>query len=54
MLQQLTSALATLKASKPEDRSEYDRRWAVTITDLEKVISYFHTYVILPKGMVQR
>lgn len=45
VIQALASALKTLRASKPEDRTERDRRYAVTITDLEKVIAYFMTYV---------
>ena len=34
-----------LKNAKPEDRSELARRYAVTITELEKVYSYFRVYV---------
>lgn len=39
-------ALKTLKAAKPEDRTQTDRRYAATITDLEKVMAYFVTYVV--------
>jgi hypothetical protein len=38
--------LNRLKASKPDDRSEEDRCWAVTITELEKVIAYYEFWVI--------
>jgi len=41
----LKSALAILRLAKPEDRSELDRRFAVTITELEKVFAYFNTYI---------
>jgi hypothetical protein len=34
-----------LRAVKPEDRSGLDRRYAVTITELEKVFAYFYTYI---------
>lgn len=44
-------ALKTLKAAKPEDRSQTDRRYAVTITDLEKVMAYFVTYVVASISM---
>jgi hypothetical protein len=39
------SLLNRLKTSKPDDRSEEDRCWAVTITDLEKVIAYYEYWV---------
>lgn len=48
VVKSLAFALKTIRASKPEDRSEYDRRYAVTITDLEKVIAYFVSYVASP------
>lgn len=44
-------ALKTLKAAKPEDHTQTDRRFAVTITDLEKVMAYFATYVIASISM---
>lgn len=34
-----------LKAAKPDDRSERARRYAVTITEYEKVLSYFNTFI---------
>lgn len=42
------SMLATyrgLKAAKPDDRSERALRYAVTITEYEKALSYFNTFV---------
>lgn len=42
----LLKAYRTLKESKPEDRSEKARRYAVTITEYEKVLSYFNTMVV--------
>jgi hypothetical protein len=44
-LRQLEQALETLRDLKPEGRSEKGRRYAVTITELEKVIAYFKVYV---------
>jgi len=33
--------LGALKDAKPEDRNELSRRFAVTITELEKAYAYF-------------
>lgn len=41
----LEYALEALKAHKPNDRSEKDRHWAITITEMEKVIAFFRTWV---------
>lgn len=35
-----------LKESKPTERNEVARRYAVTMTELEKVIGYFQTFVL--------
>lgn len=45
-LDDLIDTYRLLKARKPNDRSERDRRWAVTITEYEKVVAYFKTFVI--------
>jgi hypothetical protein len=42
----LRSALRVLRANKPSERTEKARRYAVTITEMEKVNGYFNTYVI--------
>lgn len=42
----LVLALDKLKDSKPNDRSELDRHFAIAITDMEKVRAYFNTYVV--------
>lgn len=42
----LEKALRDLRDGKPNDKSEKDRRYAVTITEMEKVLSYFDFYVI--------
>lgn len=42
----LEEALEALRAAKPEERSEEARRVQVTITELEKVIGYFVTFVV--------
>lgn len=42
----LKKALTELRTHKPEERSEKARQYAVTITELEKVIGYFKMFVI--------
>ena len=42
----LESSLRMLKRNRPNDRSEIDRRYAILITDFEKVMAYFKTYII--------
>lgn len=49
-LNSLETSLKILRQSKPDDRSELARRYAVTITELEKVYAYFDTYVIRGDG----
>ena len=41
----LQNALAVLREQKPNDKSEIDRRYAVTITEMEKVIAYYTTFI---------
>lgn len=38
--------LADLKSNKPNDQSQKDRQYAITITELEKVFAYYFTYVV--------
>lgn len=45
-IKSLRDTLAILKKHKPDDRSELDRRYAVTITELEKTLAYFYTFVV--------
>jgi len=42
----LKDTLLKLREVKPEDYSERDRRYAITITEMEKVFAYFKTWVI--------
>jgi hypothetical protein len=49
--EKLLDALEALKKEKPEERSEEARRYAVAITELEKVIAYYWTF-IEQKGMI--
>lgn len=42
----LLHALETLRESKPEERSEKARRYAVTITELEKVYAYYVIFIM--------
>ena len=34
------------KSFKPNDRSEKDRAYAVTITEMEKLLAYFYLFVM--------
>jgi hypothetical protein len=45
MLEDLRRTLARLQGLKPLERSERARHWAVAITEMEKVIGYFKTFV---------
>lgn len=38
--------LRKLRDAKPEERNELARRYAVTITEMEKVLAYFWSYVM--------
>lgn len=44
VLEALKLTYEAVKAAKPNDRSDKDRAYAVTITELEKVIAYFQVY----------
>lgn len=45
VIEKLQDALNALRKAKPDDRSEVARRYAVTITEMEKVIAYYSTYI---------
>lgn len=42
----LKDALDSLREEKPDERGELARRYAVTITDMEKIVAYFKTMVV--------
>lgn len=46
LFDELNTVLEHVKAQKPDNRSEIDRRFAILITDLEKVRAYFFTYIL--------
>jgi len=46
LLSELTSFLGDLKSSKPNDRSELDRRFQILITDIERAIAWLATYIV--------
>ena len=46
----LKEALAAMHKAKPAERSELARRYAVSITEMEKVVAYFQTYVVGEAG----
>ena len=41
----LKEVLEAYKSEKPNDRSDFDRRYAIVITELEKVFAYAFTYI---------
>ena len=43
---QMVSLRQILGMMKPDERSEKARRYAVTITELEKVMAYYHTFIL--------
>lgn len=45
ILIQFGELLTALKGLKPNDRSDADRYWAITITDVEKALGTFNTFV---------
>ena len=42
----ISSAIRTTRAHKPNNRTELDRIYAVTITELEKAYAYFVTFAL--------
>lgn len=42
----LDNAVRTAKLNKPNDKSDLDRRYAIVITDLEKVLAYVSQYIV--------
>jgi len=46
-LEALKGTLQKLRESKPDERTELARRYAVTITELEKVYAYFYTFIAM-------
>ncbi len=45
-LDNLQKNLAFLRFAKPNERSEKARHYAVAITEMEKVVAYFQTWVV--------
>lgn len=41
----IKQAIDELIAAKPNDRSEKDRRYAITITEIEKVLAYYQYWI---------
>lgn len=46
ILERLSVMLFILRDHKPDDRSEDDRYFAITITEMEKVVAIFQTYLV--------
>ena len=45
-LDNLIDALNVLRDCKPEERSELSRRYAIAITELEKVVAYVEVFIV--------
>lgn len=45
MLETLRAVLAELREARPNERSDRSRRYAVTITEMEKVVAYFQVMI---------
>jgi hypothetical protein len=37
-----------IRANKPNDRTDLDRQYAVTITEVEKAFAYYYTFIAAP------
>lgn len=46
MVVEFEDFIAWLKKSKPNDRSDRDRYWAIVITELEKAFAVFKTFAL--------
>lgn len=46
VLHYLVDVLEALKVHKPNDRSQRDRYYQISITDLEKIIAFFSHFVV--------
>jgi len=44
ILSDMNSLIEKMKAGKPDDRSKKDRRYAISITEMEKTMAFFYTY----------
>lgn len=47
ILKRYNDLIDALKAEKPKDKSEKDRHYAIAITELEKALAYYFTFVTL-------
>ena len=46
LLEDMQKMLERLKTEKPKERNEEARRYAVTITEMEKAIAYYKIYIL--------
>ena len=47
----MKSLLDEMKSFKPNDRGEKDRAYAVTITEMEKIVAQFYLFVMMDEEM---
>jgi hypothetical protein len=50
VLTKMQETLALLKAMRNDERSEQNRRLAIVITEQEKVLAYYFTFVNMSPG----
>lgn len=53
VLMLMNDVLENLRHEKPEDHSEMARRYAVTITEMEKVLAYYELFVVDQRFVVE-
>lgn len=49
--EQFEKLLRLLNDSKPEERSELARRYAISITDTEKIYAYYNDFILGERGI---
>lgn len=47
VLKSMQQALRDLRDYKPNNRSEMDRRYAIALTEMEKLVAYFDYWVVM-------
>jgi predicted Mrr-cat superfamily restriction endonuclease len=43
---EMQALLTRMREARPTERTETARRWAVSITEMEKATAYFYAYVV--------
>lgn len=51
LYKEMQALLSRMREARPTERTETARRWAVSITEMEKATAYFYAYVV--EGVVE-